>query len=165
MQSRLRVGFAPLLAFALTLAACQPSVVIPPTLYTPTIVGVVAATTQGPGQTTVFTFADGTTATVDYAIAQVLDGSGAGGAGELVLTDGLSTFVSYLRLDPSLDAPPGCFGLRANGLDDGDHIKIGNGLRLPKAAAFDPGQAHDGVYQIPLHSFCVDSEGEVTLYH
>jgi hypothetical protein len=155
----------PILLIAVGLFACQPSVSIPATVYTPTIAGVVATTTQGPGRTNVYTLADGTSVTIDYAVTKALDGSGNGSVGDLLLTDDSSAFMSSLRIDPNPDLRPGCFGLRENGVDDGDHIKIANGLRLPKAADFDQGQAHDGVYQIPLHAFCVDDIGEVTLYH
>jgi hypothetical protein len=60
--------------------------------------------------------------------------------------------------------PPGCFDLLLGGVDDGDHIKFENGLRLPKAAGFDPGRAKTGVYQIPLVGFCINSFGAVTRY-
>jgi hypothetical protein len=72
--------------------------------------------------------------------------------------------MSALRTDPVPQAPPGCFGLPAAGLDDGDHIKFDNGLRLPKAASFDPGPARNGVYDWPQHTFCVDAAGKVMLY-
>jgi hypothetical protein len=48
--------------------------------------------------------------------------------------------------------------------DSPDHIKFTNGLRLPKAATFDPGLGHDGVYQLRGVAFCVDSSGAVTRY-
>ena len=108
---------------------------------------------------------DGTSVTIDYAIAKVIDGSGNGDAGDLLLTDDPPTWATALRI-PSGEHPPGCFLLATNGVDDGDHIKFGNGLRLPKAATFNAGiyAPTNGEYNYPQVTFCVDDAGFVTSY-
>jgi hypothetical protein len=162
MQPRLRAGLASLSVFLM--CACQPAVSIPASLYTPEVAGVVSAVTPGTGRTSTFTLTDGTVVTIDGARSSVVKGSGNASVGDLLLTDHTTAWMSSLRIDTNADAPPGCFDLPNSGVDDGDYIKFTNGLRLRRAADFDPGRAQNGVYQIPQVGFCVNSSGAVTKY-
>lgn len=165
MQLRLRVGLGSLLI--LWLSACQTPVPIPATLYTPEVAGIVTAVTPGPARIRMYTMTDGTVVTIDGAKATEIKGSGNASVGDLLLTDHTSTWLSSLRTASPGVAPAGCFYLPAAGVDDGDHIKFTNGLRLPKAAQFDPGLGHatpGGEYGIPEFAFCVDASGAVTKY-
>lgn len=165
MQFRIRVGLVSL--FASLMYACQPPLPIPATLYTPEVVGVVTAVTPGAGRITMFTLTDGTVVTIDGAKFTNVKGSGNASVGDLLLTDHASTWLSSLRISTNVDAPPGYFDLPNSGIDDGDYIKLTNGLRLPKAAQFDRGLAlgtPGTEYGIPGLTFCVDASGAVTRY-
>jgi hypothetical protein len=165
MQLRLRAGLVSL--GAILLSACQPALPIPATLHTPEVVGVVAAVTPGADRITTFALSDGATVTIDGAKSTVIKGSGNGSIGDLLLTDQASSWMSSLRVNSNADAPAGCFDLPNGGVDDGDYIKFTNGLRLRKAADFDPGiarQSTNGLYDYPQVTFCVDSTGSVASY-
>ena len=70
--------------------------------------------------------------------------------------------------------PDGCFALYSNGTDDGEWIQTDSGLRLRKAAGFDPGllaETPDGPVPTPRvghrydgvdRLFCVNRDGLVT---
>lgn len=124
----------------------------------------VTAATRDAGSITMFSLADGSQVTLDGAKYTYINGGGNASVGDLLLTDQAATWMSSLRINRNADAPPGCFDLLEGGIDDGGYIKFEGGLRLPKAADFDPGAAQNGVYQIPLVGFCVDSSGAVTKY-
>ena len=103
------------------------------------------AVDRGPGRVTMFTLADGTVVTTDFAKATVVvKGSGNASVGDLLLTDHTSTWLSSLRINSNADAPAGCFDLPNSGVDDGNYIKFTTGLRLRKASDFDPGRAQNG---------------------
>ncbi|MEO8437692.1 MAG: hypothetical protein ABI562_04475 [Chloroflexota bacterium] len=165
MQPRLRAGLASLSVFLM--CACQPAIPIPATLYTPEVAGVVSAVTPGDKRVTTFTLTDGTVATIDGAKSTAIKGSGNASVGDLLLTDHTSSWMSSLRMNSNADAPEGCFDLPNSGVDDGDYVKFTNGLRLRKAAGFDPGiagQSTNGLYDYPQVRFCVDSTGSITSY-
>jgi len=60
--------------------------------------------------------------------------------------------------------PAGCFRLFATGIGVDGWIDMSNGLRLRKAADFDPGTTKDERYATEQSAFCVNSRGEVTSY-
>jgi len=152
---------------AILVSACQPTLPVPATLYTPEVVGLVATVTPGAGRITTFALAHGAMVTIDGARATVIKGSGNASVGDLLLTDNTSSWISSLRLSSITDAPAGCFDLPNAGVDDGDYIKFTSGLRLRKAVNFDPGIAREntnGLFDYPQITFCVDSTGAVTTY-
>ena len=55
-------------------------------------------------------------------------------------------------------------GLIATGIGVDGWIDMSNGLRLKKAADFDPGTTKDERYATERFAFCVNSRGEVTSY-
>jgi hypothetical protein len=73
------------------------------------------------------------------------------------------------------DLPPDCFGLLAWGTDEGDSILTDVGLRLPKAADFDPEilpltpggfvpRPSPGMrYEATQQTFCLNTAGDVTI--
>lgn len=99
------------------------------------------------------------------------------GRGELLLagTDEAGDWFAHLRLTGRADLPPDCYELPSWGTDEGDTVLADVGLRLPKAADFNPEllpltpggyvpRASPGMrYEATLQVFCLNTAGEVTI--
>ena len=132
----------------------------------PNVIGVVASVELLPDNRLAVTVESGTRIEIDRNRDHNLTSNVAGGPdpGQLLLYGdeafgGRWWVVAY-------PATGGCYLVYASGVDDGDHVKMDFGVRLPKAPAFDPGvSGRDGTYDNRWSSqFCLDGEGRVTAY-
>lgn len=97
-----------------------------------------------------------------HDVRLLISGSGAGSRWWIVLVE--------MNPGGSL-MPADCYGLDAEGTDQGEEILFDFGLRLPKSHGFDPGVGlSDGRYDAPGGGggparFCINPDGEVTAYN
>lgn len=122
------------------------------------------------------TLDDGTTVTIDERAAHQVAGSTgiAGNRTDLLITGEVNDqrwWLVLIEFGPNQSMPSDCYGLISDGTDEGDTILFDSGLRLPKAAVFDPGGEYaDGRYDSPgvgsaPAMFCINPDGEVTAYN
>ncbi len=100
----------------------------------------------------------------------VVYGGGPPDVGDLLLggTGPDGPWVARLVSDSIAGGEPDCFRLDGFGTDRGDMIETDAGIRLPKAAQFDPGLETEGDAQRYTNSldpkFCVNPDGQVTSF-
>lgn len=138
-------------------------------LLVPTAIGVVAEVEQVPnqGRTFLYHLETGEFVEIDHGTADILGGPGGPGEGNLLLSGTGSsgrTWLLGLPLTEESGRPRGCFRLIDTGIGVDGWIEMSNGLRLKKAAGFDPGSATDESYAVERFAFCVNAKGEVTSY-
>lgn len=156
-----------ILLVALGAAGCLPAATPEPLV--PTVAGVVAEVEQLPGRGRTFAYRleTGEVVEIDHESALILGAPGGAGVGNLLLTGTNRlgrTWLIGLPLNPVVESHPGCFRLIATGIGVDGSIDMSNGLRLKKAADFDPGATKDERYATDRFAFCVNSRGEVTSY-
>jgi hypothetical protein len=166
-----------LVAFAFVAVACQPGSGSP--AYVPETAGVLVSSKWVTLNTIArYLLDDGesVTANVSDRDAMQFVYRDPGQAGDLVLAgEHPGPWIAFLAPASTTRSglPDGCFALYSNGTDDGDWIQTDVGLRLPKAAGFDPGllaatpdgpvpTAHAGLrYDGDGRLFCVNRDGLV----
>lgn len=171
---------ASLVAIALLTAACQlvsgPQVGGP---YVPETAGILVSSewvTENAIARYVLDTGDSLTANVSDRKATQFVYRDPGQTGDLVLGgEQPGLWIAFLAPASTTrsDLSDGCFALYSNGTDDGDWIQTDAGLRLRKAAVFDPGllaatpdgpvpTAHVGLrYDGDNRLFCVNRDGLV----
>lgn len=148
--------------------------------YSPEVAGVVTSTELTDGNLTRFHLANGQSFTVnelDSKATTVVYQAGEAVGG--LLLAGTGPERPWIALLPPgtltrSDLPAGCYALNGWGTDEGDWILTDVGLRLRKAAGFDPGllpetpgmpapTSHPGMrYDGVGQTFCLNIEGLVT---
>lgn len=149
---------------ALGSAGCLPAATPEPLV--PTVAGVVAEVEQLAGARVAYRLETGEVVEIDFDKDEVPEGTRSAVQGDLFLSGTNRSGRTWLiGLYPSpVETRPGCFVLEATGIGIDGSIEMSNGLRLKKAADFDPGSAKDERYATERSAFCVDSRGEVTSY-
>lgn len=154
------------LALLITVTACKTSVDIPDVVREPEIAGEVVQRVdlaEGPIE---LTLSRGQRIELDRMTATNLRPGTDPNEGDLLLY-GTEPDGPWFWSGPLLDDPVTgrqCAGMAGPALDDGEAIVFEIGIRLPKAADFDPAEQRDGVFSNPTREFCIDEFGEVTRF-
>jgi hypothetical protein len=161
----MRCRIIPLLV-ALVLAACKTGVDIPDIVHEPELAGEIVQRVdlaEGPIE---LTLSGGERIELDRMTAANLRPGTDPNEGDLLLY-GTEPDGPWFWSGPLLDDPVTgrqCAGIPGPALDDGEAIVFEIGMRLPKAADFDPAEQRDGVFSNPTREFCIDEFGEVTRF-
>jgi len=153
-----------ILLAALAAAGCLPAA--RPEPLVPTVAGVVAEVEQLGGARVAYRLETGEVVEIDFNKDEVPEGTRGATQGDLLLSGTRQSGRTWLIGLPfdEIGRPPGCFRLFATGVGGNGWIDMSNGLRLRKAADFDPGTTKDERYATEQSAFCVNSRGEVTSY-
>jgi hypothetical protein len=152
------------LALGPVLAGCpqqvQPDPLVPERVYTPSVVGVINSVERLGNNRVLVTLDGGREVEIALGEATAVGGYPDPRAGYLLLYGEELDGAWYVAVSGN----PSCFGIGARAIDHGDAIVFNFGLRVPKAADYDPGSVSGSRYSNPQASFCLNEEGEVTEY-
>jgi hypothetical protein len=159
-----RTGFlaSALVPLGLALAACPGRLKPPEIECTPTVAGVVTVVDHEPFGEEIYTLQDGTE--VHVAQGRVTAHFGpAPTVGDLLMYGESEECGPFLAVAAPRDIPeyPGCLGIGDVGLDDGAHVLLNSGLRLPKAEGFETQASYRGQRG---GLFCLNEQGEVVFF-
>jgi hypothetical protein len=133
-------------------------VLLASTTYEPTIAGVVVRRDAIDGSTTRFVLDGGEVVDADLVEARIVRGGSLPDIGDLLLA-GSGTRPWIARL---VDHGSGCYWAGGRGTEDGERIRLPDGLVLPKAEDFDRAHYHETEREFNGAGFCVDASGAVT---
>jgi hypothetical protein len=148
------------LAFVVLVAVACTGVERPAEVFAPSEVGVIESIEGIRNMRFTIRLEDGTRLDVDLAEGTYEPASRTPNPGDLFV------YVDDVGGKPWMLAVAGqgeCFMVQGRAIDDGDHLVFESGLRLPKAADFDPGSAGPlSEYTSDQAHFCINGEGVVT---
>ena len=151
-----------MLGLGLVLGGCpqqpQRDPLAPERVYTPTVVGVVESEEFVDVRTVSLTLDDGRVLEIDLGAATAVGGYAEPEPGDLLLYGEERAGAWYVAVSGN----PSCFLVGARAIDHGDAIVFNFGLRVPKAADYDPGSVSGSRYSDPQAAFCLNEAGEVT---
>jgi hypothetical protein len=132
----------------------------PATVFEPSEVGVISAVDLLTAAETALTLEDGRRIDIDLAGgATANDVPGTPQEGQLLI------YVEEVGGKPwvlALSGGADCFMIQGRAIDEGDHLVFETGLRLPKAADYDPGWPGPLEEYSDQAHFCINREGVVT---
>lgn len=155
-----------IIVFMIAFSGCKTDVDIPDVVREPEIAGEIALREFEEGDTAVLHTVEGDQVQIDLNRTARIGGSTDADEGDLFLY-GTQPDGPWFWSGPLLDDPVTgrqCAYLGGPALEQGDSITFAIGLRLPKAADFDPAEVRNGEYLSSRRVFCVDENGEVTRY-
>lgn len=133
----------------------------------PTTAGIITGFDRTPTDTVLYHLASGEDVEIDFDTANVILPDGGPVEGDLLLSGSEPSgrpWIVGLKPNMAIDVPPDCFDLVATGTGIDGWIDLSIGIRLPKAANFDPGPISNEQFVAERSAFCVNSMGEVLSY-
>lgn len=154
------LAIAAIVLLAALLSACPVAPRNPPSvIYEPTVFGVVEGWEEIEGGGLSVRFVDGRQVTIATEAAALVGNLPQ--PTNLLLLDSVEAAGWFAAI---IDDDLGCYVLEKPAVDDGTHILFDFGLRMPKAAGFDPGPVDDGRFPAHRESFCLSADAEVLGY-